>query len=115
MKRDLFILCLLALFSLTACGPEETNKEQPEPPTPPTPEPPALTLTSVTPMQFGKMGGSGEVSYEITNPTQTGVLEIELLSQVDWVRDLNAQTYGKIFFEVDINATEEARSVQMRV
>lgn len=104
MKKLLKFTCLLALVAV-ACEPEKTPEPEPEPPVV---EAPVFTLTSDATMAFAAEAGEGLITYQIENPTQTGMVDAS--ADVNWIDNFGLQVYGAITFSVAINEVAEERT-----
>lgn len=104
MKKLLKFACLFSLVAV-ACEPDQKEEPTPEPPVV---EPAVLNLTSSAAMPFAAEGGEGVITYEIENPTQTGVVDAS--ADVAWIDNFGLQVYGAISFSVALNEVEEERT-----
>lgn len=58
---------------------------------------------SGTEVTVGAEGGTVHLEYQITNPTTNGVVSAEMDSEIDWISDINVNTYGSVSLNVAEN------------
>lgn len=63
-----------------------------------------------TEVTVGAEGGTVKLEYDIVNPTEDGRVSVEFDTELDWISDINANTYGY----VSLNAAENIDTVQTR-
>lgn len=107
MKKIYFLL--LALVSIAFIGCEEKPTPEPEPQ--PTPGEYSFTLTSEGAINFDNNGGIGRITYNLVNPTETGV--VTCTPDVDWIINVNTSEAGAITFTAKRNQTNESRTTML--
>lgn len=90
---------------LNSC--EKPKTPEPEPPVTPDPK---IEVTQ-TKLTAEAAGADYEVTYSITNPTETGKLTATCSEQ--WVTSIDCSSEGKVTFTVLPNETETARTAEM--
>lgn len=63
-----------------------------------------------TEITVGAEGGTVKLEYSIVNPTEGGRVSVEFDTEIDWISDINANTYGY----VSLNAAENIDTVKTR-
>lgn len=109
MKKIYFLL--LALVSIAFIGCEEKPTPEPEPEPQPTPGEYSFTLTSEGAINFDEKGGIGHITYNLENPTETGV--VTCTPDVDWIINVSTSEAGVITFTAKRNQANESRTTML--
>lgn len=109
MKKIYFLL--LALVSIAFIGCEEKPTPEPEPEPQPTPGEYSFTLTSEGAINFDEKGGIGRITYNLENPTETGV--VTCTPDVNWIINVNTSEAGVITFTAKRNQANESRTTML--
>lgn len=102
MKKH-FLILAAAVAGIMSVSCKSDNKKGPEVMT-------EFNPVSGTEISVGAKGGLCNLEYEIVNPTQDGKVSVEMESGIDWISDVNANTYGY----VSINVLENIDTVKTR-
>lgn len=105
-KLSLSLLAVLGLSFAVACDKDEPTPE-------PQPEAPVISF-NMTEVNATKDGGAFSVEFSIANPVE-GVTASVAAPQVDWITGVDTSIAGIIKFNVEENATVEAREATFTV
>lgn len=107
-----FLILAWSVMALTAPGCTKDEKPEPEPENPVNP---TLTIEESI-ISVPAEGGTYSVNYELTNPTEDGVLTVVPESDEEWVSDFTIdESASAICFEVYANESESGRSLSVTV
>lgn len=107
-----FLVLAWSAMALTATG--CTKEEEPEP-EPSNPINTTLTIEESL-ISVPAEGGIYSVNYELTNPTEDGILTVVPESDEEWVSDFTInESASAIGFEVYANESENERSLSVTV
>ena len=102
MKKIHIITAMLAVIGLSACREEPIEPET---------QAPVIKIAEAE-VKIEPEGGSARIAYQIENPVQGVVLEVEL--EEDWIEDVAIKT-RVIEFNVGKNETDTFRSAKIRL
>lgn len=98
-----FTVVLAAVITLSSCTDEDKIEKT------------TLELISQESMDIPPEGGSFEILYRITNPTENGAVKAITENDCEWISGLSCSTYGIISFCVDKNISGNERQITIVV